>query len=582
MFSHGLQSILFLALSTTAVCAVLPARLTTRQGPPTGHRWHGGFSPYHGYPGGKGHGTYGPGDFGGDNYQGWHYPHHFPPHGNGTYIDVPSSTPADACPPVTPDFVGFAFEEAAFQRYVQTRNGSVNQYSLNLIDAIMSRTGGKPIVRLGGTSGDYARYIPNQTEPVLPPDEVYTYQDIGGTSIGPAYWDLTHIIPNSVYVVQLPMAHTNVSESVLWAKTASKHIGIDRIEAFEPGNEPDLYPISPELGPPYYQGMLTNATYTGNFTKYVDAVKAAVDIPSEPFFQAFDTSAHLGDDVLATGYILDVQTNFDLGIDAGNVIKQVASHYYQTNGGEYADLGTGLMQHSAIASRLDLLRKFITYLRDNHPTIPYVISEIGNSLNPTHTYDYQAVLGSALWQVDLQLYAMTIGIARLNWQQIMHAGYDMWLPIDSGNASRQTFAPFYAMPFVGDFIGNTGGSTRAVQLDTGRENIPAYAAFVDEKPKRVAIVNLDIWDRGNGTRPSTTFALNVPGDCNEVRVDVLSSPLGAHASANTITYAGSQWTAASDGTEVKGVRNDTRVLSARHGKVEVRVYSSQAVLVHLL
>lgn len=380
------------------------------------------------------------------------------------------------------------------------------------------------------------------------------------------------------------MAHSNVSGSVLWAKTAAERIGLDRIQAFEPGNEPDLYSSTnpPKgLGPPQYQGTLTNETYTGNFTRYVDDVKAELGLGEGSWFQAFDTAAHLGDDVLATGYILDVETNFNLGINDGKNVKTVASHYYQTGRGTYADLATGLMQHSTIAYRLNLLRKFIIYLRENHPQIPFIISEVGNSLNPTHDYSYQAVLGSALWAVDFQLYAMSIGIARINWQQIMHSGFDMWLPVDSGDMRKQTFANFYAMPFVGDFIG-TGGSTRATQLDTGFENIVAYAAFFDDKPVRVAIVNLNIWDPGDGERPSITVTLNVPADSQEVKVDFLSGTGGAHAGASDITYAGSQWTAASEGAEVKGVRNDSQILDIRDGKVNVEVSNSQAVLVHLL
>lgn len=378
--------------------------------------WHDGRSNHGGYPAARGNGGYSSG-WGHDQYHGWHWNgHRGGHHGGNPKITVPSSTPDDACPPVDPDFIGFAFEEASLTPYLQTRDGQANQFSLNLIDAIMSRTGGKPIIRLGGTSADYGRYIPSQVEPALPRAEVYTYQDIGGTSIGPAYWDLTHIVPDAVWVIQLPMAHTNVSESVLWATTAAEHIGLDRIQAFEPGNEPDLYPTG--LGPPDYQAFLTNETYTGNYTKYVEAVKQALNLPDVPWFQAFDTAAHLGDDVLATGYIHDVETNFNLGINEDNNIKQVASHYYQTNGGEYEDLGPGLMNHTAITDRLDLFRKFIVYLQDNHPDIPFIISEIGNSLNPTHTYDYQATLGSALWQVDLQLYAMSIGVAKINWQQV--------------------------------------------------------------------------------------------------------------------------------------------------------------------
>ena len=250
-----------LSLPALANSAVLPQQLVSRQDLNDDHRWHGGFSPHHGYPGGNKHGVYTNG-FGIDEYHGWSYaqPHSIPPGCKGANgsacISIPSSTPEGASPPIDPDFIGFAFEEASFVRYVQTRDGSPNQFSLNLIDAIMSRTGGKPIVRLGGTSADYARQIDSQSIPALPEDEVYLYQDVGGTSIGPSYWDLTHIIPKSVYIVQLPLASTNVSETVLWATTAAERVGIDRIQAFEPGNEPDLYPAT-NLTPPYYQGLLT-------------------------------------------------------------------------------------------------------------------------------------------------------------------------------------------------------------------------------------------------------------------------------------------------------------------------------------
>ncbi|KAI7402144.1 hypothetical protein KC336_g14475 [Hortaea werneckii] len=524
---------------------IAAGHLRSRQGWDTQSTfWSSGRPNHGGYPSDRGNGGYSKG-WGNDDFRGWQWPgHHGGPSGGAPQVVVPSSTPSNACPPVDPDFIGFAFEEASLTPYLQTRDGNPNQFSLNLMRSILSRTGGKPIIRPGGTSADYGRYIPSQVEPALPIAEVYTYQDIGGTSIGPAYWDLANIIPEAVWIIQLPMAHTNVSESVLWAKTAAERIGLDRIQAFEPGNEPDLYPVG-DLGPPDYQGRMTSETYTGNYTMYVEAIKEALDLPDGPWFQAFDTAAHLGDDVLATGYILDVETNFNLGINFDNNIKQVASHYYQTNGGEYGDLGPGLMNHTAIAFRLDLLRKFIDYLRENHPSIPYIISEVGNSLNPTHNYDYQATLGSALWQVDFQLYAMSIGIARIK-------------------------------------SGNNGGQTQAAQLDTGVENVVAYVAFVENKPVRLAVVNLDIWDKGDSyRRPATKLTIRLPEWVTKVDVDVMTSPEGAHASGDSMTYAGSQWTSESEGTEVKGVRDDSYSLKPHHGKISLSVEKSSAVLLHL-
>lgn len=433
-------------------------------------------------------------------------------------------------------------------------------------------------------SADYAYYVENQTEPALPRAEVYNYQDIGGTTIGPSFWDLCKSFPDALYIIQTPLAITNVSETVLWATTAVEHIGIDAIHSFEPGNEPDLYPVN-NLGPPDFLGALDNVSYVDNFTAYAAAIIDAVDIPSEPFFQAFDVSVHVGSEESEDAYILDVPTCFGLGIDDDNIIKTVAHHYYQTSGGGATDLASGLMSHSAITGHLDLFRPAIDWLKENKPDISYIISEIGNSLNPTHDYSYQAVLGSALWQVDFQLYSLSIGVARFNFQQIMHSGYDLWLPVASNGSQPQVFASYYAQPFVTDFVGSSG-KAQVAELDITGEttgNWAGYAAFEDGVPKRLAFLNLNYWNSSSSTtaRASQNITISVPDGVTSVTVDLLSSPLGAGASADTITYGGSQWTYESLGKEITGVRNDTQTLAAEDGEVTVTIYQSSAVLVHL-
>lgn len=377
------------------------------------------------------------------------------------------------------------------------------------------------------------------------------------------------------------MAITDVDQTVLWATTVVEALGIDYIHSFEPGNEPDLYPAT-DLGPPTYQAAQTNESYVGNFTQYVAAIVDAVNITSEPFFQAFDVSAHFDD---SDAWVLDVPTCFKLGIDDDNMVKTVAHHYYQTDGGSASTLASGLMTHSSIAHHLDLFKPAIDWLKANKPDIPYIISEIGNSLNPTHDYSYQAVLGSALWQVDFQLYALSIGVARFNFQQIMHSGFDLWLPQASGDSEPQVFASFYAQPFVADLVGSSGNA-QVAQLDVTDEstgNWAGYAAYEDGTAKRLAIVNMNYWNSSSSTtaRGSQTITVSVPDGVTSVTVDLLSSPEGAGAGADTITYAGSQWTYESLGLEVSGVRNDSQTLDVVDGAVSITVYQSSAVLVHL-
>jgi hypothetical protein len=275
---------------------------------------------------------------------------------------------------------------------------------------------------------------------------------------------------------------------------------------------------------------------------------------------------------------------FNWGINKGKTINAVAHHYYQAFHNDAGNLAAGLMNHSQIAARLDLYKPFVSYLRANQSNLPFIISEAGNSLLGQRNYSYEASFASALWQVDFQLYSMTVGIARINFQAVMDAGFSMWLPESSGNLKAQVFPNFYAQPFVADFIGATSGKTRVALLSIqgARKNIIAYAAYVNNAPVRIAIVNLNFWT-GTPTdqRPNASITLQLPPSVGSVKVDRLSSLLGAYAGAPNTTYAGSQWTHGSNGKEVKGVRNDSSTLQAPGGIVKVSVKDSEAILVHL-
>ncbi|KAI1152655.1 hypothetical protein F4825DRAFT_418297 [Nemania diffusa] len=503
-------------------------------------------------------------------------------------VPIPAVVPAS--PEINPDFLGLAFEQASFTRYAQDDDGNVNAFSANLMDAIYSRTGGKPNIRLGGTSPDYGKYLPGQTEPALPVAEQNNYQDIGHTTIGSTYWQLTKNFPDAVYIIQVPLATRNISEPLAWVQSAIDVIGIDRIFSIQPGNEADLYSDTftgvggIPLHPPQYQGNLDNETYVGNWTEYVAAIKEAVpEVPSGRYFTAFDTAAHFAAEVEVSQYVFAVDTCFGLGIDAGGVVKEVAGHYYQGNAGTAATLGSTLMNLTITHGQLDQFKVRIDWLRANKPEVPFVLDEVGNSLQSTNTYAYQARLGSALWQVEFYLYSMVIGVARINYQQIMHAGYNMWLPVASAGLPAQVFSNYYSQPFVADFIGDSG-KTRVAQLSLDdASNVAAYVAYEDGAPKRIAVVNLNYWNQTSSieTRGSIALSFEVPGGVEQLTIYHLNSPAGAGAAADSITYGGSQWTYNSLGQEVKNVRQDTETVLVVNGAATVTVASSEAVLVWL-
>ena len=423
----------------------------------------------------------------------------------------------------------------------------------------------------------------------LPVAEQDNYQNVGFTTIGPAFWDLTKNFPDATYMVQVPLATTNISETVAWSRSAVDRIGIDRIHSIQPGNEPDLYHDNYRgegevfLGPPKYQGTLNNVTYVGNYTRYVKRILQEVKLPQNRFFTAFDIASHEGN-YNASAWTFDLETTFGLGIDAESVIKEVSHHYYENRAGGAEDLESGLMDMRKTHRHLGALQPRIDWLKENRPDIPFILNEVGNSLNPENSYEYQNRLGSTLWQVDFYLYALQMGVARINYQQIMHAGYNLWLPVGSAGHRAQVFANYYSQPFIADFIGSSG-KTRVAKLDTDEDaqpNLAAYIAYEDNTPRRLAIANLDYWNRtSSGTeRPSTALSFKPPSG-KSVKVFRLHSPDGAGADATSITYGGSQWTHDSRGREVKGVRDDREELQPKDGVVVVNVPASEAVLVWL-
>lgn len=508
-------------------------------------------------------------------------------------VGVPASPPDSASVNVDVDFAGLAFEQSSWVRYATDDNGGVNQFSRNLVDAIYSRTGGGPIIRLGGTSPDYGVYLPGQEEPALPVSEQDNYQCVGCTSIGPSYWPIAKLWPDARYMVQVPLATANESETVEWTRAAIQGIGLDQIHSIQIGNEPDLYRDDytgeggVPLQPPEFQGYLSNETYVGNYTARVDAIRDAVELPPA-FFTAFDIGANVAQPHLRQ-WRLGVEACFNLGIDDGGDIKEVAHHYYQNQAGEAEDLEDGLMTLALTHRNLDYFRPHIDWLAENRPDLPFIINEIGNSLQPTNRYQYQARLGSALWAVDFYLYALSIGAHRFNYQQIMHSGFDLWLPHASGGYDAQVFSNYYSHPFLADAVGPSG-ETQIAKLDiTGgaaAPNLAIYGAWDAGVASRVVVANLQYWNASSsGTeRPSAFVDLDLGEDTavTEVLIARLSSPDGAGAGAETITYGGSQWTFDSLGEEVTGVRNDSSTVAVENGIATVEVPDSEAVLVYLL
>ena len=99
---------------------------------------------------------------------------------------------------------------------------------------------------------------------------------------------------------------------------------------------------------------------------------------------------------------------------------------------------------------------------------------------------------------------MTLGVQRVNWAMKKVGGFSLWLPqAIEDHPKPEVRAPYYAQPFIADFIGR-GGTTKVVDLKLGQDRHSAYAAYEHGKLARIALVNLNLWGRIAPENPTIT------------------------------------------------------------------------------
>lgn len=244
------------------------------------------------------------------------------------------------------------------------------------------------------------------------------------------------------------------------------------------------------------------------------------------------------------------------------------------------------MNHTAIVSKWQTVyapaNKFL-----RSKGIPYIISEIGSILKDA--LPWSSMFGATLWSVDLQLYVMAQGVARINFTQRPRAEHALWVPIAGVPESPgpQVRAPYYALPFVADFVGNSSIPTMVQEMDLKSDVFTAYGAYVSGHLARVAVINLREWSSSMSIpRSNQTFVLTIPGNITSIRVARLHADNGAQArgydaNRQNITYAGMQWSAALDQGRghLSGQPFDT--VAVVKGYTTITLPDSEAVLVYL-
>ena len=145
-------------------------------------------------------------------------------------ISVPTRKPDDAFV-IPKDFVGFGIESAFFPHFN-------NDFSSNLVSSVASRMSAPPIMRVGGTSGDYFKYDPAQEEDTVCYNGTCGSHE-GWYSLGPSYFDAYRDqFQNAKFIVQAPIGPVDKSNRLAYVWNAWQALDDgDRVEAIALGNE---------------------------------------------------------------------------------------------------------------------------------------------------------------------------------------------------------------------------------------------------------------------------------------------------------------------------------------------------------
>lgn len=221
--------------------------------------------------------------------------------------------------------------------------------------------------------------------------------------------------------------------------------------------------------------------------------------------------------------------------------------------------------------------------------LPYILGET-NSLYNQGAPGLSNSFGAALWGVDFNLYCAAAGISRVHMHQGTNYRYASWQPIQTVNESLGTKAPYYGNVMVAAFLGDlTKHNVSIGDMELGSTHQNAYAAYVDGRLERIAIVQLREYNYTTGSetpRPSETFSFQLPTAQGATAKVVNVQRLMANGSnaITGITFAGMSYNYELDkGRPVKmnNVTANEVLQVAEDGMVTVTVPWSSAAMMSL-
>jgi hypothetical protein len=247
-----------------------------------------------------------------------------------------------------------------------------------------------------------------------------------------------------------------------------------------------------------------------------------------------------------------------------------------------------LMNHTMTVKSVSAHKNVSNILNEENltPGVPYILGEM-NSLYREGAPGLSNAFGAALWGVDFNLYCASQSIRRTHMHQGTNYRYQSWQPIETNSTTLGTKAPYYGNVMVAAMLSG-GDDVRITNIPLEEDTEAAYAAYVNGKLARIAVINMVEFNYTTETtdtasRPVSQYSFQLPSSAQS-KISVQRLTANGSDALSGITWDG--WSYNYELKQGKPVRlhNVTvdEVVTANHdGVVVINVPHSSAVILNL-
>jgi len=289
---------------------------------------------------------------------------------------------------------------------------------------------------------------------------------------------------NVNYVLGVDLWNDDLSIAEAEASTWMNGIPNNLIQAFEIGNEPDVYPVNGARPSNYLF-----ANYLPEYQQWVRGVQSA----TSDSFGIMGPSYGVEDKYTRTTWVAATQSALSSGAMTPTIVSQ---HAYVVGPGTWpADL---LLQPS---SATGMLNSFSSYAASAHKAgALFRLGEL-NSIWGGGIAGISNTFSAALWSIDIMFNLANIGIDGVNWHSGQGTAYQLvqFNLLASGGTTTYQIAqvnPLYYGLLVFAQMAGRGAQLLPVSLKTNA-NVSAWATIDNTSTAHVVVINKDEQATGN-------------------------------------------------------------------------------------